>query len=415
MNNIEKRYIEAKEVYKKFGVDVDKVIEMVESKPISIHCWQGDNVQGFINNNELSGGIQVTGNYPYKAKSISELQADLEEILKYVPGRKRINLHAIYAETNDGVKLEDLDVKNFDTWIDFAKKNNLGLDFNPTYFSHPMADTGFTLSSNDEEIRRFWIEHSKKSRMIANHFGKELNQKSNVNIWIPDGYKDFPVDRISPRENLIKSLDEIYSEKFDFINDYVEAKLFGIGQEAYTTGSYDFYLAYAVSRNKNVCIDTGHFHLSEEVFDKLPSVLLFVDRVLLHLSRPMRWDSDHVVLFDDMLNRMMQTIIRNNLLDRVDIALDYFDGSISPLFAWVIGLRNTQKALLKAALEPVDFLKKLEVNHDFTNRLAYSEEFSNLRFNDVFDYYCYKNNVPSDSSWINYLSKYEKKSKEEGR
>lgn len=410
MTNLNERYIYAKEIYEKLGVNVDEAIEVARNTPISIHCWQGDNVKGFLSKKNLSGGIQVTGNYPFKARNGSELREDLLEAFKYIPGKKRVNLHAIYADNEATLKLEDIKPEHFDKWIKFAKENNLGLDFNPTLFSHPMADTGFTLSSNNEEVRRFWIKHCKNSRRIGEYIGKELNQKTVVNIWIPDGYKDYPIDRISPRKRLIESLDEIFSEALDqnYLMDSVESKLFGIGAEAYTTGSFEFYLGYAISRKKTLCIDTGHFHQTEEVDDKLSSVFLYIDNVLLHLSRPMYWDSDHVILYNDKIKKIFQALVRDDVLAKTSIALDFFDGSISPLYAWVIGTRNAEKALLQALLEPIQQLKEYENKGLYSKRLALQEEIKTLPFEDIFNYYCHLENVTNDTKWMSDIDEYEK-------
>ncbi len=415
---IKERYEQAKKAYAKIGVDTDGAIEKASSIPLSIHCWQGDNIKGFMHPDEtLSGGIQVTGEYPYGARNPKELREDLHQVFSMIPGKKKLNLHAIYADTDDSIDVNEIEPKHFSRWVDFAKEEQIGLDFNPTLFSHPKAASGFTLSSNKKEIRDFWIDHCIRSRKIGEYFGKELNQKSVVNIWIPDGFKDYPIDRLSPRKRLAESLDRIYESDIDesHVLDTVESKLFGIGTEAYTTGSYDFYLSYVLDRNKTICLDLGHFHQTEDVFDKIPSVMVFSDELLLHISRPMRWDSDHVVLMDDVLQRTMETLVRNDLLDRTHLALDFFDGSISPLFAWTIGSRNAQKALLRALLEPVKMLKDMENDGDYNHRLTWTEELKTYPFADVFAYYCLKNDVPYDDAWIKQLDEYEKRNLQERR
>lgn len=407
--DIKKEYEVAKEIYKKYNVDTDEVIKIMNEVNLSIHCWQGDDVKGFLFNNDLSGGIQVTGNYKGRARNIEELRKDLELVFSLVPGNNKLNLHAIYADTKDKIDLDELEPKHFKSWVQWAKKNNIGLDFNPTLFSHKNADSGFTLSSYDENIRNFWIEHCKRSRKIGEYFGKELNQKSVVNIWIPDGYKDNPISRIKHREYLKDSLDKIFEEKLDdnYILDTLESKLFGIGQEAYTTGSHEFYLAYAIKNNKAICLDAGHFHPTENISDKISSILLFSKEILLHLSRPMRWDSDHVILNDDNLNDIFKAIVRDNLLNKVHLGLDFFDASINRTYAWVIGIKNAQKALIHALLEPRDFLLKLEEKNDYSDRLFYTEELKSLPYGIIYDYYCYLNNKPYGDNCIDVLKNYE--------
>lgn len=416
--DIKERYEQAKKMYAAIGVDTDRAMEKAARVPVSIHCWQGDNVQGFMHPEEaLSGGIQVTGDYGYAAHTPAQLRDDLHEVFKRVPGKKKLNLHAMYVDTDESVDLDAIEPRHFAPWVDFAKQEDIGLDFNPTLFSHPKADSGFTLSSNDDDIRDFWIEHCRRSRKIGEYFGKELNQTSVVNLWIPDGFKDYPIDRMSPRKRLMESLDRIYEQPVDTskVLDTVESKLFGIGTEAYTTGSYDFYLSYVMSRDKSICLDLGHFHPTEDVYDKIPSVMLFSDELLLHISRPMRWDSDHVVMFDDVLKRTMETLVRNDLLDRTHVAMDFFDGSISPLFAWTIGARNAQKALLQALLEPVDKLKDMEEKGDYNHRLTWIEELKTYPFADVFAYYCMIHDVPYDDAWMETLDAYEEKHRQERR
>jgi L-rhamnose isomerase len=409
---VEQSYLNAKEVYAAWGIDTDKILSKMKEIPISLNCWQGDDVGGFEkSSDELTGGIQVTGNYPGKARTPQELRLDLEKALSLIPGNHRVNLHAIYAETN-GEKIErnKLEPKHFAAWVEWAKSNNLALDFNPTYFSHPLSDDGFTLSHADKTIREFWIEHGKACRKIGEYFGKELNKACVTNIWIPDGYKDNPIDRFTPRQRLKESLDEILSEYIskEYNIDAVESKVFGIGSESYVVGSHEFYMGYAVKNNTLLCLDAGHFHPTEYISNKISSMLSFLDEILLHVSRPVRWDSDHVVIFDDELQAIMHEIIRGDFLNRVHIALDFFDGSINRIAAWVIGTRNTLKALMKAMLEPTAQLKQLEAEGDFTSRLALTEEFKTYPFNAVWDYYCITQNVPVKELWLNEVKQYEK-------
>ncbi|NLD27149.1 MAG: L-rhamnose isomerase [Acholeplasmataceae bacterium] len=410
MNNFEN----TRKIYAGIGVDVDSAIQQLRKIKISLHCWQGDDVRGFLNHEALSGGIQVTGNYPGRARNPEELRSDLEFALGLIPGHHKVNLHAIYADTDEKVDLDALEPRHFQNWVNWAKALGLGLDFNPTCFSHPMVKDGFTLSSPDPEIRNFWIRHCQKSRIIGEYFGRELNQKAVVNIWIPDGYKDFPVDALSPRRRLQDSLDRIFSEKLDsrYLLDAVESKLFGIGVEAYTTGSNEFYLGYAVKNKKAICLDAGHFHPTEVISDKITSVLLFTEELLLHVSRPMRWDSDHVVIFDDELQKIAQNLVRHQLIDRTHIGLDYFDASINRVAAWVIGARSMQKALLKALLEPFDLLKNLENKGDYTARLALLEELKSLPFGTVYDEFCRQEGIPTGLEWLSKLKDYEEYMKE---
>lgn len=411
MSLVKENYETAKKLYAKLGVDVENAINCLNEIKISIHCWQGDDIHGFLNKNtELSGGIQVTGNYPYRAQTPEQLRSDLEFALSLIPGKHKVNLHAIYLDTDEQVELNEIEPRHFQKWMEWAKKQEVGLDFNPTCFSHQMSSSGFTLSSNDEKIRKFWVKHCQKSRKIGEYFAKELGQKSVVNIWIPDGFKDLPVDRYSPRVRLKRSLDEIYSEKIDpnLVIDAIESKLFGIGAEAYTVGSNEFYLAYAVQNNKAICLDSGHFHPTEVISDKLSSVLLFTNELLLHVSRPIRWDSDHVVIFDDELNHIAENLVRNDLIKRTYIGLDYFDASINRVAAWVIGARNMQKALLKALLEPTTLLKKYEDNYDYTSRLALLEELKMMPFGAIYDYYCEQENVKTNLEWLDSIREYEK-------
>jgi L-rhamnose isomerase len=412
-NNIAPFYKIAKEEYAERGVDVDAAIRRLETIPISLHCWQGDDVGGFEKPGaELSGGgIQATGNYPGKARTIAELRSDIEMALSLIPGRHRLNLHACYLD-NAGVFIDrnEMQPRHFQSWIDWAKLHKLGMDFNPTYFSHPKAADGFTLSHPDKGIRRFWIEHGIACRKIGAEMGRQLGSPTVTNFWIPDGYKDIPVDRSSPRERLADALDTIFAEKIDptIHLDAVESKLFGIGAESYTVGSHEFYLGYAVSRQKLLCLDSGHFHPTETISEKISSVLMFCPRLLLHVSRPVRWDSDHVVILDDELQAIAKELIRNGKIDRIHIGLDFFDASINRIAAWAIGARNMLKALLMALLEPYDELKNLELNGDYTKRLVLLEELKTMPWAAVWDYYCAQKGVPSGMDWIDEVDKYEK-------
>ena len=410
MNNVTKAYELAKERYAQIGVDTDKALEKLGKIKISMHCWQGDDVNGFLFQDvALSGGIQTTGNYPGKARTPDELRQDIEKALSFIPGKHKINLHAIYADTDEKVDLDQIEPKHYAKWVEWAKKNGLGLDFNPTCFSHPMADSGFTISSADKRVRDFWIEHCKRSRVVADYFGRELGQKCVTNFWFPDGYKDIPVDREAPRKRMMEALDEVISVEMDpkYSLDAFESKVFGIGAESYTVGSNEFCVAYATSRKKACCLDAGHYHPTEVISDKISSVLLFTDELLLHVSRPVRWDSDHVVILDDELNAIAQSLIRGNLVERTHIGLDFFDASINRVACWVIGTRNMQKALLKALLENTEELKQIELNGDYTSRLALTEELKSMPFGAVWDYFCQQNNVPVGEAWLKDVKAYE--------
>ncbi len=404
------RYQEAKELYAGIGVDVDKAIKTLKNIPISLHCWQGDDVLGFLFRDiGLSGGIQTTGNYPGRATTPAELRADLDKALSLIPGKMRLNLHAIYADTDEKVDLPDLEPKHFASWVEWAKERGMGLDFNPTCFSHPMADTGFTISSADPTVRDFWIEHCKKSRKISEYFGRSLGTKSVMNLWFPDGYKDIPFDREAPRRRMAEALDKVLAEKLDPAChlDALESKVFGIGAESYTVASHEFSLGYAVTRGIAYTLDAGHFHPTEVISDKISSVLLYTKELLLHVSRPVRWDSDHVVIFDDELKAIALEILRYHYEDRIHIGLDYFDASINGVAAWTIGARNMQKALLYAALEPTARLQEMEAKGDYTSRLAYLEELKSYPFSAVWDRYCENCGVPVRDSWIADVQEYE--------
>lgn len=409
MLTIEEKYLEAKEMYAQIGVDTDDVLKKLAEVKISMNVWQGDDIEGFLSDDEVSGGITVTGNHPGKARSPKELRQDLEKAYSLIPGKHKLNLHAIYLDTDETVDLNEIEPKHFEKWVDWAKEQDLGLDFNPTFFSHPMYKDGFTLASPDQEVRDFWIEHGKRSRKIAAYFGKELGQVAVNNFWVPDGYKDNPIDRLEPRKRLMTALDEIFEEELDkaYTLDAVESKLFGIGAEAYTVGSHEFYMGYGLSRNKLVCLDAGHFHPTEVISNKLSSLSLFSEGILLHVSRPVRWDSDHVVVMDDELQEIGKELVRNDLLDITHIGLDFFDATINRVAAWAIGTRNTIKAILKAMLEPTEQLKEIELKGDFTSRLAITEELKDFPFADVWNYYCQQNNVPVGLEWLKEAQAYE--------
>ena len=409
--SVKENYVSAKKQYEQWGVNVEEALEKLENVPISIHCWQGDDIAGFeVNQSELSGGIDVTGDYPGKATNPHELRSDLEKALSLIPGKHRVNLHAIYAETNgEVVERDELEPKHFENWVNWAKENDLGLDFNPTLFSHEKASEGLTLTHPNEEIREFWIQHCIKSRQIAEYFGKELGTPALTNIWIPDGYKDIPSDRLTPRKRLKDSLDKIYAVETDerYNLDAVESKVFGIGSESYVVGSHEFYLGYALKNNKLCLMDTGHYHPTETVSNKISSMLLFTDKLALHVSRPVRWDSDHVVILDDELKEIGLEIVRNDALDKVIIGLDFFDASINRVAAWTIGTRNMIKSLLNALLMPNEKLKQLQEEGNFTERLALMEEFKTYPFGAIWDYYCEKMGVPVRESWLEEVKTYE--------
>lgn len=404
-------YQEAVNIYGDLGVDVETALDALKKIKISIHCWQGDDVRGFMTKDRtLSGGISVTGSYPGAARNGDELRMDLESALKYIPGNHKINLHAIYAETIGNVAIDELEPVHFKNWVAWASEKGLSLDFNPTCFSHPLSKDGFTLSHPDKDIRDFWIRHCIASRKIGEYFGKSLKQRSIVNIWISDGYKDIPIDKLSPRIRLSDALDRIFNERLDpaFILDTLESKLFGIGSESYVVGSHEFYMGYALKNKKVLCLDTGHFHPTETVSGKLSALSLFFDEVLLHVSRPVRWDSDHVVILDNELLDISTEIVRNGLMERVYLGLDYFDASINRVAAWIIGARNLLKGLLYALVEPHAMLKKFEEEQDYTSRLAYLEELKTYPFSAIWDHYCEVMEVPVRGAWIREIKKYEK-------
>jgi len=410
---IKKAYAIAKEQYANIGVDTDKAMEQLEKVKISLHCWQADDVAGFETPDaELGGGgIQVTGNYPGKAKTIAQLRQDIEKVLSLVPGSQRINIHAIYGDfENEKVDRDQIEIKHFQSWIDWAKKSNLGIDFNPTCFSHPFADDGFTLSSKNETYRKFWVDHVKRCRKIAAEIGKQLGNPVVNNIWIPDGSKDTPVDRFTHRAILKKSLDEIFSVEYskEYLKDSVECKLFGIGSESMVVGSHEFYMGFAIKNNILLTLDNGHFHPTEQVGDKISAILQYLDEILLHVTRGVRWDSDHVVTFNDEIQLIAQEIVRANAIGRVNIGLDYFDASINRIGAYVTGVRAAQLAFLFAFLEPTDTLRMYEEKGQNFERLAMLEFLKTRPFGAVYDYYCLINNIPVGVEYISEIQEYEK-------
>ena len=399
----------AKQKYAEIGVDTEAAIEKLFNTPISVHCWQGDDVMGFeASQNELSGGIAATGNYPGKATTPSELREDIKKVFSLVGGKHRLSLHANYAETNGKVvERNNLLPEHFANWVDFAKSEGIGLDFNPTLFAHPKAD-GFTLSSLDDGIRDFWVEHCIAMREIADNIGAKLNNKAVTNVWIPDGFKDTPANRYIYRQRLADSLDKVFAKKTPYNLDSVESKVFGIGAESYTVGSHEFYTGYAVKNQTLLTLDTGHFHPTEYVSDKITGIIDYVPGILLHTSRPVRWDSDHVVVLDDELMRIMSEIARHDLFNKVYIGLDFFDASINRIAAWVIGIRNTQKAILMGLLEPTKTLFDIEKNGDYSSRLALMEEMKAMPWSAVWDEFLNRANVPGSLEWLGEVKKYEK-------
>jgi L-rhamnose isomerase len=409
--SIQQAYSLAAERYAEIGVDTEAALKTIASVPISLHCWQGDDVGGFENHGQgLTGGIAVTGNYLGKPRTPDELRSDIEKALSLIPGKHRLNLHAFYGEFG-GQKIDrnQIEPKHFQSWIDWAKHHRLGMDFNPTCFSHPKAADGFTLSHADSGIRNFWIEHCIASREIGAAMGEALGSPTVTNVWIPDGYKDTPTDRMSPRRRLADSLDKIFAKSLNPQHnlDAVECKLFGLGSESYVVGSHEFYMGYAIKNQKLLCLDAGHFHPTEGIADKITSALLFVPEILLHVSRGVRWDSDHVVTLDDSLQAIAQELVRNKLLHRTHIGLDFFDASINRIAAWVIGTRNTIKSLLIAMLEP-PALREAEQGGDLSARLAWLEELKSLPWSAVWDQYCTISGVPVSRDWLDDVRSYEK-------
>jgi L-rhamnose isomerase len=401
----------AKQQYADLGVDTEAALRRLANVAISLHCWQGDDVSGFENpDGQLGGGIAATGNYPGKARTPDELRRDAAKAFSLIPGTHRFNLHAFYGEFGGRrVDRDEIGPEHFAGWIEWAKSLGIGLDFNPTLFSHPKAADNFTLSHADQSIRSFWIRHAAACRRVGAEMGKALRTPCVVNLWIPDGMKDTPVDRVGPRQRLSESLDAVFQEKLDpaFVLDAVEGKLFGLGCESYTVGSHEFYLAYALSRKILYTLDTGHYHPTETITDKISAVLMFLPEILLHVSRGVRWDSDHVVTLGDDLEAIGQELVRGGFLSRTHIGLDYFDASINRVAAWVIGTRNTLKALLKAMLEPTPLLREREERGDYTARLALQEEIKALPWGPVWEYYCANAGVPVGQAWLDDVRAYE--------
>lgn len=407
------RYESAKAIYASYGVDTEKMIEKLKTIPVSMHCWQGDDVIGFDHDGPLTGGIQTTGNYPGKARTPEELLADMDKAMSLVPGKKKLNVHACYAifEKGEFADRDALEPKHFKKWVDFAKEKGMGIDFNPTFFSHPKVKDGLTLSSPDEETRRFWINHGKACIRISEYFAKETGVPCVMNIWTGDGYKDIPADRMGPRMRYKESIEEILSEPYDFnlVKPCVESKVFGIGVESFTAGSAEFTLSFA-AEHKDKCLplmDNGHYHPTEVVSDKIPALLCFFPEIALHITRGVRWDSDHVLLFDDETKEIAKEIVRNDALDRVYMALDYFDASINRISAWAVGLRSWQKALLSAMCTPNETLKKLQDENKLTELMMMQEEIKTLPFGDVWAEYCTRCGVAADKSWFDEVVKYE--------
>ena len=399
---------EAKKRYAALGVDVDAAMKALSNTPISIHCWQGDDVSGFEGGGALSGGIQTTGNYPGRARTPEELMADFDKALSLIGGKKRISLHMTYAITKEKPERDAIEPRHFTPWVEYAKSRGIGVDMNATFFSHPMLKENLTLSSPDEEVRAYWVRHAIQSRRVAAYFAEELGCEVTNNIWVPDGYKDIPADRLGPRLRLKKSLDEIFAEELRGVIDTVECKLFGIGMEAYTVGSSEFYVAYCASRRGVYnLMDTGHYHPTETVSDKISGMLCYFDRLPLHVSRPMRWDSDHVVRLDDELKEIALEIVRNDALEKTLIGLDFFDASINRVAAWVIGTRNMQKALLMALLNPNKRMKELQDTFAFTELMMLQEECKTLPFGAVWEQWCQQENVPADAGWFSLVRRYE--------
>jgi len=409
---IQSAYELAKERYAALGVDTEPALDRLDKISISLHCWQGDDVGGFENpGGDLTGGIAATGNYPGKARTADELRSDLDLVYSLLPGSHRLSLHAIYLEADKKIERNKIEPRHFSAWKDWAKMNRHGLDFNPTCFSHPLSADGFTLAHRDAGVRQFWVEHCIASRKIGEYFGKELKTPAVTNIWIPDGYKDSPADRQSPRRLLLESLDLVLAERIDPRHnlDAVEPKLFGLGSEAYVVGSMEFYSAYALTRKILLTLDSGHFHPTETISDKISSLLIYFDQLLLHVSRGVRWDSDHVVTFNDDTQAIAHEIVRNDALERIHIGLDYFDASINRVAAWTIGARNTLRALLVALLEPREMLRQYELEADFSSRLALQEELKSMPFSAVWDYHCLRQNVSVGMEFMHIIKEYEKR------
>lgn len=408
---VEERYQDAKARYAEIGVDTDAALKKLQDVKISMHCWQGDDVKGFLNpDGELTGGIMATGDYPGAAHTPEQLRQDIEKAFSLIPGKHKLNLHAIYLDTDEPVDLNEIEPKHFEKWAKWANEQGVGLDFNPTFFSHPMMKDGMTLAHPDQDVRDFWIEHGKRSRKIAEYLGKETGQTCINNFWMPDGMKDNPIDRYSPRKRMMESLDEIFTEELneEYTQEAVESKLFGLGAEAYTVGSHEFYMGYGLTRDKLICLDAGHFHPTEVISNKLSSLALFSKGIMLHVSRPVRWDSDHVVIMDDELQEIGKEIVRNDLLSKTNIGLDFFDATINRVAAWVVGTRNTQKALLKAMLEPIEDLKEMELELDYTKRMALTEELKDFPYADVWNYFCEQNDAPVGMDWYEEVMNYER-------
>ena len=404
------RYESAKELYANFGINTEEALEKLSNITISVHCWQGDDVGGFDSDDALSGGIQTTGNYPGKARTPEELMADIDKAFSLIPGKKKINLHASYAIFDGNAADRDaLKPEHFAKWVEFAKERNIGIDFNPTFFSHPMVKDGLTLSSPDEEVRKFWVEHGKRCVELSDYFAKETGYPCVMNIWIPDGYKDIPADRLSPRLRFKKSLNEILETPYDKNNVFItlESKVFGIGLESYTVGSAEFCLSYSIQKGIVPLMDNGHYHPTELVSDKIPSMLAFSDKIALHITRGVRWDSDHVVLFDDETKEIAKEIVRNDALDRVFIATDYFDASINRISAWVTGVRNVQKALLFALLQPSKKMKELQDSANFTELMVISEEMKIMPMGDVWAEFLSRHG--NESCYYSSIKEYEEK------
>ncbi len=406
------RYESAKEIYKKLGVDTDEAIKKLKEIPVALHCWQGDDVIGFDHDGPLTGGIQTTGNYPGKARTPEELMQDMDKVMSLCPGKKKLNIHACYAifENGEYADRNSIEPKHFAKWVEFAKERNMGIDFNPTFFSHPKVKDGLTLSSPDETTRKFWVDHGKACIRISEYFAKETGVPCVMNIWIGDGYKDIPADRIGPRMRYKQSIEEILSEPYDkaLVKVCVESKVFGIGVEAYTVGSAEFTLTFAATHEGCLpLMDNGHYHPTEVVSDKIPALLAFFPEIALHITRPIRWDSDHVVLFDDETREMAKEIVRCDALDRVYMALDYFDASINRISAWTVGFRNWQKALLNALCTPNELLKNLQDKNELTELQVMQDELKTLPFGDIWEEYCRQCGVKADREWFSEIKEYE--------